>query len=153
MILALIMGAPLVPSKFKVAKRMVELLQLKSGQTLFDLGSGDGRVLIAASKKGQKSVGIEINPYMWMLSSIFIFMTGQQSRVKVYLGNYWNRDLSQAEGIIVYGLPQIMNRLSEKLRKELKPGTKIVSNSFQIPALKLQKQEVVDGTRIYLYRV
>lgn len=153
MLLAIFWGAPLVPSKHQVAKRMVELLNLKKGQRVYDLGSGDGRVLIAAAKRGLKAVGIEINPYAWLWSFILVILARQLSRVTLYLGNYWKKDLRAADGVIVYGLPQIMGRLGEKFKQELKPGTKVVSNSFQIPSLKLLKEEVVSGTRIYLYKV
>lgn len=153
MLLALWLGAPLVPTKPTVAKRMIDLLALKPGQKLFDLGSGDGRLLILASKKGIKATGIEINPYVWLLSQIVVFLSGTSSLVKIILGNYWNTKLVDVDGIVVYGLPSIMGKLSKKLKTELKPGTKIISNSFQIPNLKFLKEAVVSGTRIYLYRV
>lgn len=153
MLMAIFMGAPMVPSKPEVTKQMVELLNLNKGQTLYDLGSGDGRVLVAAAKRGLKSVGIEINPYAWILSFALVVLARQLSRVTLYLGNYWKKDLRAADGVVVYGLPQITGRLGEKFKQELKPGTKVVSNSFQIPSLKLLKEEVISGTRIYLYQV
>ena len=143
----------MVPSKRIVAERMVELIALNPGQKLFDLGSGDGRVLIVAARKHLKAVGIEINPYVWIFSWIMVLLARQIPHVTIFLGNYWKKDLRTADGVVVYGLPQIMVRLGEKLKRELKPGTRVVSNSFKIPSLKLLKEEVVSGTRIYLYQV
>lgn len=153
MILAIVMGAPLVPSKPKVVEAMIGLLQLKRGEKFFDLGSGDGRLVIQACKKGAKAVGVEINPYVWLLSYIRAFLSGQILRVIIFLGNYWRTDLRDADAVAVYALPTIMEKLSKKLKSELKKGTRVVSNSFQIPGLQLVRQETIAGHKIYLYRV
>jgi len=151
--LALFFGAPLVPSKPEVTRKMVELLKIKPGMTIYDLGSGDGRVLIELAKRNVCARGIEINPYAVVFSLARCLIVGVGKQVQVHWGNYWWTNLAQADGVIVYGLPQIMPRLARKFKAELKPKTRIVSNSFQIPGLQLLKQETVGKTKIYLYQV
>lgn len=153
MVLAMVIGAPLVFSKKQTAQTMVDLLQLKPGNRVYDLGSGDGRLLILAAKKGAKAVGIEINPYAVLLSWLRIQLSGFKNQVQVKWGSYWKTDISDADAVVVYGVPWIMGRLAKKLQQELKPGTKIVSNSFQISELKLVKQVIVDKDRVYLYQI
>lgn len=153
MMIGMIMGAPLVPSKPQIVSAMLDLVNLKKGELLYDLGSGDGRVLIAAAQRGIQAKGIEINPFAVLLSLILAFFNGVGSRIGVKWGNYWSTPLSGADGVVVYGLPTIMPRLSLKLRKELKKGTPVVSNSFQIPELKLVKSVKMGFDTLYLYKV
>lgn len=147
------MGAPAVFSKKQTAFKMIELLNLKPGQKMVDLGSGDGQLVIMGAKKGFKTYGIEINPYLVLLSNFKTLISGQLSRGKIKWGSYWGQDLSGFDGVVVYGLPSMMKKLSIKLKKELKTGTPVVSNTFQIPELKLVKTETVGKDRIYLYRI
>lgn len=153
MVLAIVMGAPLVPSKPQTAKAMIELLQLKNGEKFYDLGSGDGRLLLAASKKGAEAVGIEMNPYAWLLGYARMLFSGNILQTRIILGNYWWINLKNADAVAVYALPTIMEKLSGKLKNGLKKGTRVVSNSFQIPGLKLVKEVQVGNNRIYLYKV
>ena len=153
MLLALWWGAPLVPSKPQVARRMIELLQLKPGERFYDLGSGDGQLLILASRQGAMSIGIEMNPYVWLLSYIRVFLSGYLTRTQIIFGNYWHVHLKSADAVVIYALPTVMSKVADKFKKECKKGTRIVSNSFQIPGLILVKEEKVGADRIFLYRI
>ena len=151
MVLALVVGAPLVFSKNKTAQAMIELLDVKPGELVYDLGSGDGRLLILAAKKRAKIIGIEINPYVAIFSWIKVVLSGVGRNVQIIWGNFWSCDLSKADKVIVYGVPWIMEKIGKKLQTELKPGTKVVSNSFQIPNLTLVKTAQIGNDKIYLY--
>ena len=153
MVLAMWMGAPLVPSKSKTGIRMIELLQLKKGQTLYDLGSGDGRLLLLAAQKGAKAYGVEINPYALLWSWLRVVLSGKKKNISLHWRNYWWINLKTADAVVVYAMPGFMPRLSKKLKKELRPGTLVVSNSFSIPRLKLIKEEIIGKDRIFLYRI
>ena len=153
MLLAMVIGAPLVPSKPAVSKRMIELLNLKPGQQLYDLGSGDGRLLILAAKQGARAVGIEVNPYILVYSVVKALIAGQLGKISFQWGSYWGKNIKAADAIAVYAMPYAMSRLSQKLRTELKAGTPVVSNSFQIPGLKLVKKEQIGKDTLYLYRI
>jgi|SRR3989344_7903009 len=153
LILAMFTGAPLVPSKPPTVERMLKLLNLKKGQILYDLGSGDGKILITAAKQGAQGIGIEINPYAVLLSWVLAILAGVVKSVHFEWGNYWQHSLSAADAVVVYAMPQFMPRLAVKLQKELKKGTRIVSNTFTIPQLKLVKQERVGFDKVYLYEI
>ena len=153
MILAMIIGAPMVPSNPRVGERMIELLSLKKGQRLYDLGSGDGRLLIIAAKKGARAIGIEINPYALLWSWIKSILSGQMTKIQFIWGSYWRINIKNADAVAVYAMPYVMSRMTQKLQTELMPGTRVVSNSFQIPGLKLVKKEILGKDTIYLYRI
>jgi ribosomal protein L11 methylase PrmA len=153
LILAMFTGAPLVPTKSATIKKMLDLLDLKKNQVLYDLGCGDGRILIEAVKRGARGVGIDINPYVLLLAYIAVLLNGALGKVKLRLGNYWSMSISDADAVVVYAMPQITERLSQKFKEELKKGTLVASNTFELPHLKLIKQEKVGNDRVYLYRI
>lgn len=136
----LFFGAPYVTTSKKKIEIMLELAELKSKDVLYDLGSGDGRIVIEAAKKYDVSaIGIELNPILVFLSRRRIKKLGLENKVKIYQGNFFRKDFSDANVIIIY-LFQLTNRkLEKKFLGELKPGTKIVSESFtfkNIPFIK-----------------
>lgn len=153
MLIAMIIGAPLVPTNQKTAKRMIELLKLKKGQKLYDLGSGDGRLLLLAAQQGINATGIEVNLYAVMWSKLMSYLKQSHRHISVKWGNYWRIPIRDADAVVVFGLPHLMPRFAQKFKLELRIGTKVVSNSFQIPDLKLLKHETVGKDNIYLYRV
>lgn len=153
LILAMFTGAPLVPTKPTTVRVMLDLLKLKKGQVLYDLGCGDGRILIEAAKRGATSVGIDINPYVLVLAWIAVIGNGVVAKVSLRWGNYWSTSIRDADAVVVYAMPQITQRLSDKFKRELKRGTPIISNTFKLPGLTLIKEEKVGVDRVYLYKV
>lgn len=141
--LAFVTGAPFVPSTSPVAEKMVELAQLRRGQVVYDLGSGDGRILKLAAAKGAKATGFEINPFLVLYSKI-------RGAFAVWK-NFWKQDLRDANVIFVYLLPWRMAQLGKKITRECKPGTLIVSNSFIFPDWKIVRQD--KPLHIYVFRV
>ncbi len=153
MVLAMFTGAPMVMSKKATAEKMIDLLKPKKGEVMCDLGSGDGRLLILAAKKGAQAIGVEINPYILIWSWIKALVNGQMGQIKLIWGSYWYVNIHSANCVAIYAMPGFMEKMSRKLIQELKPGTRVVSNSFQIPRLRLIKQELVGRDRIFLYRI
>ena len=153
MLIAIVIGAPFVPTNPATAKHMIELLQLKKGQKLYDLGSGDGRLLHLAAQQGVHAVGIEMNLYAVIWATLMGYLKKSASHVSVKWGNYWNIPIKDADAVVIFGLPHLMPRFAQKFKAELRSGTKVVSNSFQIPGLKLVKHETVGKDNIYLYTV
>lgn len=140
-------GAPFLPTlKPKVAIAL-GLINLKKGQTLLELGSGDGRVLKAAAQHGLKAVGYELNPLLVLYSKILTFRYRKQ--VKVVWGNYWKKQWPEADGIFVFLLQPYMEKLDTKIAKDCKKGMKLVSFAFTIDSRKPIKTK--EGVYLYKY--
>lgn len=144
--IAFITGGPFVPSSKKSVAAMVVLARIKKGMTIIDLGSGDGRVLFASAKKGATAIGYEMNPYLVLWTKLH-----NNKHVWVYWKNLWNADLSNADIVFVYLLPWRMEKLAKKLKKELKPGSLIISNSFIFPNWKRVRED--QKNHIYVFGV
>ncbi len=133
LLIAFITGAPFVPSKNDTAKQMIDLANIKNDSVIYDLGSGNGKLLFLASKKGgKKIIGIEINPLLVLYTNLRAILS-KNTRVHARWSDFWRTNLSDADIIFVYLLPWKMEALGRKLKKETKPGTTIVSNSFVFP--------------------
>lgn len=133
---ALIFGAPFAPLSQNRIDTMFALLKLKKGQKMVDLGSGDGRILITFAKAGIEAHGYEINPVLVAYSRLRVRRMGLGNKAFVHFGDFWSSNLGQYNGVTLYGIGHIMKRLENKLSKELKPGSKVVTNYFKFPQLK-----------------
>lgn len=140
--LAFVTGGPFVPSTKRSVEAMIRLADIRTGQTVIDVGSGDGRVLFEAAKHGANSVGIEINPYLVYYTRLRAFLSPYRGQVRVLWKNLWNADLHEADVVFVYLIPWKMDVLAKKLREETKPGTLIVSNTFIFPHWKIVRKDV-----------
>jgi cyclopropane fatty-acyl-phospholipid synthase-like methyltransferase len=145
-------GAPFaVSSRFKIKKIMPLLAEAVSGRqglAAADLGSGDGRIVIALAKNGFVATGLEINPFLAWYSSWKIKMAGLAKSARIRRVNYWHEDFSQYDVVVLFGVFYIMERLEKKLLAELKPGSLVICNHFFFPAWQPFKQE----GDIYIYR-
>lgn len=141
-LLSLFSGAPYVKSKKRAREEMLKIAQVNTEEIIFDLGSGDGTLLIEAARRYEfkKAYGIEVNPILVFISKIRIRRLGLQNKIEVIRGNFLRENLSQATLIFTYLLPAIQRKLGTKLKRELKPGTRIISNAFTFPNLSLVKK-------------
>jgi hypothetical protein len=144
-------GAPFLPTLRGQVDRAFELLDLKAGQTMLELGSGDGRMLIAAAKRGIKSVGYELNPLLFMYSWLITIKYRKYTRV--IWGNYWQKQWPKADGIFVFLLNPYMKKLDTKIVqyqvKNVKP-LKLVSFAFEVPGRKPAKTK--NSMFLYVYK-
>jgi len=148
--------APFVPSPEVVVRRMLQLAEVKPGEVVYDLGCGDGRVLIIAAREfGARAVGIEIRKDLYEQCIKKIKELGLEDRVKVIHGNFFEVDISEADVVFLYLLTSVNERLRPKLEKELKPGARVVSHDFEVLGWKPVKVEDLyeewRSHRIYLY--
>jgi SAM-dependent methyltransferase len=135
-------GSPWVPTSFKMVHKMLDLAEIKPDELVYDLGCGDGRIAVIAARKYQaRVVGIELNPLLWLRCQIVISVFGLRSRVKVVLGNFLHQDLSAADILVCYLLPKTNQLLEHKLLRELRPGTRVVSNTFLFYQTRMAKRD------------
>lgn len=148
LLLGIKQGAPFVPTGEKSVARMMALAALQPGEVCMDLGSGTGRLVFAAAKKGATSIGIEINPFLYWWGRARAFF-GRYNHVSFSRADLWTTDVSHVDVLTIFFIKDKMPRLKEKLRKEMKPGSRIVSNIFTFPDWPYEKKE----GNVYLYRI
>lgn len=142
-------GGPYVPSSMKKTLAMIRLANLHAQDHVIDLGSGDGRLLFEAIKAGAGSgEGYEIHPGLVWWSRFYLHQKKLNSKIKIHRKSFWNADVSKATVILLYQLPDSMDRLGEKLKKELPSGARIISHAFPITNWEPIKTE----DKIYVYK-
>ena len=144
---------PFVPSPQVVVEKMIELAGVKKGDVVYDLGSGDGRIVIAAAKKGAKAVGFEIDPDLVGESRANIQKAGFQEMAEIRNQDILTVDLSAASVVTMYLLPDVNLKLRPNLLSQLKPGSRVVSHSFDMGDWKPDKVERVEGRTIYFWTI
>jgi len=124
---------PYVPTPNEVVDRMLQLANVTGDDTLYDLGSGDGRIIITAAQRyGTRGTGIDINPELVQQSQANAQSANVADRVEFVQQDLFQTDLSNATVVTLYLLPDINLKLRPKLLRELKPGTRIVSHDFDM---------------------
>jgi 16S rRNA A1518/A1519 N6-dimethyltransferase RsmA/KsgA/DIM1 with predicted DNA glycosylase/AP lyase activity len=142
----LFLGAPYVPTLNKQREKALDLLNLKPGQTVIDLGCGDGAMLIAAAKRGYKAVGYEINPLLAFIA--WLRTRRYRSQVKIIRGNFWQKKWPQADAVFVFLTERYMERLHQNMKNRFKKPVKLVTYGFSIAS---KKPSSTEGA-CFLYR-
>ena len=136
-----------VPSPTLAVKMMVYLAKVKPGEKAADLGSGDGRVVIALAKAGAEAHGYEINPFLVLKSRKAIRREGLEGRAFIHWGNFFWKNLSSYDIITIFISSLVMKMLEDKLKREMKAGARIISFKFPFPSRPYQQKE--SGFYIY----
>lgn len=144
---------PFVPSPQEVVDKMIELAGVKKDDVVFDMGSGDGRIVIAAAKKGAKATGFEIDGDLVKESRENIRKAGVQNLAEIRQQDILTVDFSPASVVTMYLLPDVNLKLKPNLLSQLKPGSRVVSHSFDMGDWKPDKVEKVDWRTIYLWTI
>jgi SAM-dependent methyltransferase len=145
-------GAPWVPTSRQVVYRMLSMAEVKAGEVVYDLGCGDGRVLIAAARRfGARAVGVEVDVFRYLWSVLAVTLFGLWNQVRVIRGDLFSVDLRQADVVFAYLLQDTNDRLKDKLRRELRPGTRIIANTFVFSGFPLVATD--EELKLYLYRM
>jgi len=145
---------PYVPTPQTVVDRMLTIANVNKNDVLYDLGSGDGRIVITAAQKyGTRGVGIDINPERIEEANNNARRSGVTDLVEFRQQDLFQSDFSEATVVTLYLLPEVNLRLRPKLLKELKPGTRIVSHAFNMGDWQPERVEKVDGSTIYYWVV
>ena len=150
--------APYIPTPEIIVQRMLDAAQVRAADTVYDLGSGDGRIVITAAQKyGAHAVGIEIRPDLCQKATDRIKGLGLDDRVRIVQDSVLRVDLSPATVVTMYLMTASNERLRPQLEKYLREGVRVVSNDYPIQGWKpLEMLVVQTGTaqhRIFLYRM
>lgn len=141
-------GAPYLPTLRAQRNDIFALAELRSGDKLLELGSGDGRVLRAAAKRGIKATGYEINPLLVVYSRLITWR--YRSLVTIKWANFWRATLPDADAIYVFLLDKYMSKLDNKITQEFSNNVKLVSFAFKVPNKVPSK--VRRGMYVYEYK-
>ena len=156
---------PFWPTPIEVVDQMLEMAEVKSGDVVYDLGSGDGRIVIRAAKKyGARGVGVELDSWLVQAARTKAKEEGVEKLVEFRTQDAVQVDLRAATVVTLYMLPWFNDAMKDKLRAELGPGARVVSHDYAIagwPADRVEKSPVVEERapgfkhehRIYLWRV
>jgi cyclopropane fatty-acyl-phospholipid synthase-like methyltransferase len=145
-----------VPTREPVANAMMKLANVTKNDVVYDLGCGDGALVIAAAKVGARVVGVDIDPQRIKEATENVRKAGVQDRVTLIRGDIFDPSIKIGEATVVtlYLLPSLNEKLMPRLKSELKPGSRVVSHAFTMgdtwPAEKTQE---VDGTTIYFWTI
>ncbi|WP_439539717.1 SAM-dependent methyltransferase [Sphingomonas sp.] len=143
-----------VPTPPAVVEAMLDMVALRDGDVLYDLGSGDGRIPIAAAKRKQvRAVGIDIDPARIKEANANARAAGVTGEVTFKQEDLFTSDFSDATVVTLYLLDTLNEKLRPKLLAELKPGTRIVSHAFRMGDWEPEKEETIDGRTIYYWTV
>ena len=143
---------PYVPTPQPVVDEMLRLAAVTKNDVIYDLGSGDGRIVITAAKKyGARGVGVDIDPERVKEANANAVTAEVTDRVKFLQQDLFETDLKDASVVTLYLLPAVNLKLRPKLFSELKPGTRVVSHSFDMGDWKPDKTVDINGSKIYYW--
>ncbi len=154
-LIASISAAPWLPTRKKDIQRLLELAEIKPGEIIYDLGCGDGRLLIAAAKKYQASgIGFEISFFHYLWSWLNVWLSGCRANVKIKYLDFFRQNFQEAQVIVCFLTPRAMIKLKPKFEHEMLPGSRLVSYCFSFPEIPPDEKNkpIKNDIPIYLYR-
>jgi len=143
----LVQGPPFVAMKPAVLEEFMAAADIRPGEKVIELGSGDGRVLAEAVRAGAAATGYDINLFLVWRSRWRLWRTGRSKNAKVAWSDFWRADLSGADAVLIWGFKPVMERLEKKLDKELKPGARFIAYQCGLP--NWRPERVVGQTYVY----
>jgi SAM-dependent methyltransferase len=143
-----------VPSRQSIADAMLQFARVNANDIVYDLGSGDGRIVITAAQKyGARGVGIELDPRLVTMARQTAFEGAVEHKVSFIEGDLFTADISPATVVTLYLSTTVNMRLEPKLRRELRPGTRIVSQRFPIGSWKPDATMSVENEQLFLWMI
>jgi SAM-dependent methyltransferase len=158
-------AGPYVPTPWVIVDEMLKLADIRGDDVVYDLGSGDGRLVIAAAKRfGARGVGVELQTELVEMAEIGARHEGVSGKVKFVKGDLFEADIKDATVVMLYLLPRFVTRLVPRFRAELRPGTRIVSHDYPLVpwppdkelSMDVPEKEMISGTawtRLFYYVV
>lgn len=143
----LLFGAPYLPTLKPQIEAALELASLKKGDTMLELGCGDGKVVLAAAKRGISVVGYELNP--WLAGVAWLRTRRYRTYARIVWGNFWRKEWPPADAIFVFLLPRYMAQLDQAIEQYHSKPIKLVSFAFKIPDRPIEAEK--QGVFLYKY--
>jgi cyclopropane fatty-acyl-phospholipid synthase-like methyltransferase len=151
-LLPILYGRPWVPTRLARIRKALKLVDLQPGEMLFDLGAGDGRVLIMAAREfGARAVGIEIGPLQCLVTWLRAVFNGLTGQIRIRRKDYYKVDLKEADVVYTYLTSAKAARLAPQLERQLRPGARVVAVSADIPGWQPEKYD--DQELIFVYHM
>jgi len=147
------LDVPYEPTAPQVVDAMMRLAGVGPGDVVYDLGCGDGRIVIAAAKLGARAVGVDLDPERVREARANARAAGVEGRVEIREGDLFEADLRPASVVMLYLWPKVNLRLRPKLLAELRPGARVVSHAHAMGDWEPQQTAVVGGARILLWTI
>ena len=149
-LISVFLGSPYVRTNRQVIIEALKLSGLKKGEVLYDLGFGNGDVLIEAAKLGAKATGFEISPFYYSWAK---FRTPQYRNIQLKYQNIRKADLRGADVIYCYLLPEMLAKLAPRFRRQMKPGSRLISIGFPIKGIRNRLEYHLGGRKIFVYKM
>jgi cyclopropane fatty-acyl-phospholipid synthase-like methyltransferase len=144
---------PYVPTPHAVVKAMLDMADVKTTDVVFDLGCGDGRIVVEAAKRGARAYGVDIDPARVKEANALAKKEGVEDKVTIMLGDVFRTDFSSATVVTMYLLPEYNRRLRNKLARVLPVGARVVSHAFDMPGWEAEETRKVDVPDSYSHTV
>jgi len=144
-------AAPFFPTPQRAIRTALAAAELKPGETFYDLGAGTGRALVIAEKEfGARAAGFEISWLFYAIANLNLMLRGAKARVQ--FKSLWDADLREANVIFFFLVERVLPKMAEKLRRELKPGTRIVVYAFPLPGMQPKQTIPIYGQwNVFIY--
>ncbi|MGI8672168.1 MAG: 50S ribosomal protein L11 methyltransferase [Luteitalea sp.] len=142
-----------VPTRDTVIEAMLKAAQVTPADVVYDLGCGDGRIVVAAAKLGARAVGIDIDPLRVKETNDNIQKNAVSAKAEIRQGDLFEADIREATVVTLYLLPSLNVKLKPRLMEQLRPGTRIVSHDFDMGDWKPDETIAVDGKTVYLWTI
>lgn len=149
---ALILGAGYDPTPMKTVRKMLQLAEVGKDDTVYDLGCGDGRIILVAAREfGAKAIGIEADLLRFLYTRLRVFFSEERDKIEVIFGNFMNKDISDATCVTVFLFTKGNDLLLPKFREELAPGTRVISYLWRFKDWVPVKTDPLE--ELYLYKI
>lgn len=144
-------GVEWVPSPQRIVEKMLKLGKVSRNDIVYDLGSGDGRIVISAAKLGARAIGVELDFLRVLIGRIKIKLARLENKARIDQGDFYKADVKNATVVTLFLLPKTMEKIENKLKKELRKGARVVSYRFVFKDWEPAK--IDEENKIYLYKI